>query len=218
MLQCVPYVGERLGAFLDLEREEPGLQVLHRAIELRAMLGLRISAGELERHRLRCAALRERIHHQLRAMTQKPALIKFRIATRLDAQAQERAHHVARDETRPARERLAVVNQPLRGQRVLDVPCHPDRVVMLQMLGDLRLALARNRLAQARKAEAGGKSGAESNLVDEGERALLARNPPLWGAPEMVIAMAFKRIEGRRCAGQVYFSSARFTHRAKMLR
>src|SRR5579862_4875060 len=100
MLQCVPYVGERLGAFLDLEREEPGLQVLHRAIELRAMLGLRISAGELERHRLRCAALRERIHHQLRAMTQKPALIKFRIATRLDAQAQERAHHVARDETR----------------------------------------------------------------------------------------------------------------------
>src|SRR5260370_15091294 len=49
MLHRVPHVSEGVVMFLDLEREKPLLQLLHRAIEFAAHFRLRVAGSELER-------------------------------------------------------------------------------------------------------------------------------------------------------------------------
>ena len=73
---------------------------------------------------------------------------------------------------------------------------------MLEMLRDLRLALAGDRFAQTRQPESCAEAGAEADLVDERERALLACDAPPRSSPEMMIAMAFQRIEIERRKAQ----------------
>jgi len=67
-------------------------------------------------------------------------------------------------------------------------------VVVLNMMRQGRLALADDRFAQARDLQSGGESGAEADLVDEGERLLFGSNPPRRGPAEMEIAMALEAL------------------------
>src|SRR5271168_3508145 len=127
-------------------------------------------------------------------MRQAAAQVQLAIAARLDAKPEKRAEHRARDEARAARDRFAVVHgAPLR-QRVLYPPRHPDRVVVLDMLRHRGFARPGDRLTQARHAHPGGEPGAESDLVDESERALLAGHAPARNPPEVKVAMALERV------------------------
>src|ERR1700682_2289477 len=100
-------------------------------------------------------------------MRESALCVELAVTARLDAQSKKRAQQVARDKARTSRDHLAVVNEPSLGQRVLDSPRHPDRVVMLDMLGHHGFAGSRNRLAQTGHAKAGGGSGAEAELADQ---------------------------------------------------
>src|SRR5208337_4643142 len=119
--------------------------------------------------------------------------VNCEVAARLHAQAQERGQHFQRDKPGAAADNLAVIHQLPGRQRVLDPPGHPDRVVVLEMLGDYRLPLTRNRLAQAWHAQPGGKRRAEADFVDESERALLTADAAGRYAAESQIAMALER-------------------------
>src|ERR1700682_4875552 len=110
-------------------------------------------------------------------MRESALCVELAVAARLNPQSKERAQQIARDKARASRDDLAVVNEPSLGQRVLDSPGHPNRVVVLDMLGHHGFASSCDSLAQARHAKAGGESGAEANLVDKFERAFFAGHP-----------------------------------------
>ncbi len=195
MLHRVPNVAERVRAFFDLEREKFFLQLLHRTIEYGAARRLRVAARQLQHPGLGRAAFAERVHHELAAMRESAFRVELAVAARLDAQSQERTQQIARDKARASRDHLAVVNEPALGQRVLDSPGHPNRVVVLDMLRHHGFASSRNRLAQARHAEAGGESGAEADLADKFERAFFASHPARRYPPKVKIAMTLERVE-----------------------
>src|SRR5208282_5518723 len=128
-------------------------------------------------------------------MRQSAAQVQLAIAARLDAQPEKRAQHLARDETRPARDNLAVVDGAALRQRVFYPPRHPDRIVVLDVLGHRGFARSCNRLAQTRHAHPRGEPGAESDFLDELERALLAGHTPRRDPPEVMVAMTLQRTE-----------------------
>src|ERR1700682_1960449 len=128
-------------------------------------------------------------------MRESALCVELAVTARLDAQSKKRAQQVARDKARASRDHLAVVNEPALGQRVLDSPGHPDRVVMLDMLGHHGFAGSRDSLAQTGDAKAGCESGAEANLADKLERAFFAGPPPRRNSPKMKIAMTLKCVE-----------------------
>src|ERR1700687_3438908 len=104
-------------------------------------------------------------------MRESALCVELAVATRLNPQSKKRAQQVARDKARASGDHLAVVNETSLGQRVIDSPRHPDRVVVLDMLGHHGFASSCDSLAQARHAKAGGESGAEADLADKLERA-----------------------------------------------
>src|SRR5216684_2694621 len=128
-------------------------------------------------------------------MRQSAAGVGFPIAARLDSESEKRAQQIARDETRPAGNYFAVVNQPPLGQRILDSPRHPDRVIVLDVLWQYGFARTGDRLTQARHAHPGGEAGAESDLFDKFERALFADHAARTHSPEVMITMALERVE-----------------------
>src|SRR5208282_1108995 len=166
-----------------------------------AIFCLRMAGGQLERARLGGTALHQRIHHELRAMGEHPVRVQLAIAAWCYADSQECAQEIARYETWAARDRLAVVGKALRGEIVLEPPGHADRVVVLDMLRQLRLARADDRFTQARNSEARGESRAEADFVDECERALRAGHPERRFAAEMMVAMRLQALEDC-CAGR----------------
>ena len=93
---------------------------------------------------------------------------------------------------------LAVVDKLFGWQRILDVPGHHDRPVMLDMLGQWRLAHSFDCFAQAGHAYPRGKRRAEADLVDKVERCALTADPPMADAAKVMVAMALERLERRR--------------------
>src|SRR6185437_11156234 len=131
------------------------------------------------------------------------------------AQAQERGKQAARDKARPSAEHLAIVDELLSRQRILDVPGHHDRSVVLDMFGLRRFTHPFDRFAQARHAHRGRERRAEADLFDEAECGTLAAYPPMADAAEMMIAMALESFERRRRRGD---SRARVFPRERRVR
>src|SRR5215469_711394 len=119
-------------------------------------------------------------------MRELPALVQRAIAARFGPQTQERREQVAGDEARASGQHLAVVDQLSLWQRVLDVPRHHDRAVVLDMLGDRRLPLSLDRLAQARQSQTGCEGRAEAHLFDKAERGALAADAAKMHAAEVM--------------------------------
>jgi hypothetical protein len=72
-------------------------------------------------------------------------------------------------------------------------------VIVLNMLGQRRFALAHDRLAQAGQVKSSGKSGAKSDFADKPERLVRRFYATRGRAPEVKITMAFKALEEIRC-------------------
>jgi len=128
-------------------------------------------------------------------MRQSAAQIQLAIAALLNPQPEKCAEHPARDEARAPRDHLAVVNGAALRQRIFYAPSHPDRVVVLDMLWHHGFARSRNCLAQARHAHPGGEAGAEADLFDKFERALLAGHAPRRKSPKVMVTMTLKRVK-----------------------
>src|SRR5262249_9644664 len=139
----------------------------------------------------------EHVHHQLGAVREHPAFVKRAITARVRAQPQERSQQVTSYEAGPSTDHLAIVNELARRQCVFDAPGHHDRAVVLDMLGQRRFAYAFDRLAQARHSHPGGERGAESDVLDKGERGALTADTAMAHAAEMMVAIALERIHLR---------------------
>ena len=89
------------------------------------------------------------------------------------------------------------------------------------MLGHLRLALADDRLAQARNAESRDERGAEAYVFDKSQRALLTADAAGGDAAKVMIAMTLQRVEKRAVTRQrigPLHRSALSTHSRKISR
>src|SRR5713101_466192 len=127
-------------------------------------------------------------------MRQSAALVERTVAARRDAQLEKRRQHLERDEARAAAEHLAVVDELAGGQRVLEVPRHHDRAVVLDMLGEFGFAAAFDSFAQTRDTHPGREGGAEAGLVDELKGGLFAAPATGGNSPEMMVTMALEHL------------------------
>src|SRR6266851_332513 len=134
-------------------------------------------------------------------MRQSASLVERTIAAGRDAQLEKRRQHLEGDEARAAAEHLAIVDELARGERVLEVPRHHDRAVVLDMLGEFGFAAAFDSFAQTRDTHPGREGGAEASLVDELKGGLFAAHATGGDSPEMMVTMALEHlgeIETRR--------------------
>src|ERR1700674_394884 len=151
-------------------------------------------------------------------MAEFAALVEFPVAARRDPQTQKGVKKFERDEARPPGDYFAIVNRLARRQRVLEIPGHDDRAIVLDMFGQLGFAPSLDRLAQARYSEAGRERGAKAGLIDEAERTILTGDASRRQAAKGVVATCFEP-RGDRAAGILRTngggSHARRSHRSR---